>query len=297
MTTKKTLQAFIVQSCLSIAVISIMVDVSFAQIQYAAAKQLCELEERDIGESSGLIASVRHPGIFWTHNDSGHDPKLYAFDRQGKHLGTCKVDKATCEDWEDIASMQINGQSYLVVGDVGDNVKKRAACRLYFIPEPKTPKDESKAEYRLDFTYDAGPIDCEAIAYDAQQHQIILVEKIMLGVSSRVYAVPLPTVLTKKMAASAKLIGRIPVVMTTGMDISTDGLRMVIGTYGPGYEFQRQPEQSWQEVFTKPGRIISLPQRRQGEAICYGSDGRTLYLTSEKKPTPLFEISPIQEIK
>ncbi|MCA9199802.1 MAG: hypothetical protein KDA87_19815 [Planctomycetales bacterium] len=297
MTTNRTLFALIVQSCLSIAVMTIMVDTSFAQIQYAAPKQLCELEERDIGESSGLIASVQHPGVFWTHNDSGHDPKLYAFDRRGKHLGTCKVDKSKCKDWEDIAAMQINGQPYLVVGDVGDNLKKREDCRLYFIPEPKNLKDESKAEFSLDFTYDGGPIDCEAIAYDAQQHQIILVEKIMLGVSSRVYVVPLPTVLSKKMTATAKLLGRIPVVMATGMDVSADGLRLIIGTYGPGYEFVRQPEQTWQEVFTKPGRIISLPQRRQGEAICYGNDGRTLYLTSEKKPTPLFEIPPIQEIE
>lgn len=297
MTTIRTRFAFIVQSCLSIAVMTIMADISLAQIQYAAAKQLCELEERDIGESSGLIASVRHPGVFWTHNDSGHDPKLYAFDRQGKHLGTCKVDKAKCEDWEDIASMQINGQSYLVVGDVGDNLKKRDNCRLYFVPEPETPKGESKAEYTLDFIYQNGPIDCESIAYDVQQHQIILIEKVMLGVSSRVYAVQLPTVLTKRMEATAKLISRIPVVMATGMDISSDSVRLIIGTYGPGYEYVRQPEQTWEDVFTKPGRIISLPQRRQGEAICYGGDGQSLFLTSEKKPTPLFEISPAEKLQ
>jgi hypothetical protein len=33
-----------------------------------------------------------------------------------------------------------------------------------------------------------------------------------------------------------------------------------------------------------------MPLRRQGESICYGPDGRSLYLTSEKLPTPLIEI-------
>jgi hypothetical protein len=33
-----------------------------------------------------------------------------------------------------------------------------------------------------------------------------------------------------------------------------------------------------------------LPPRVQGESICYGFDGRTLYVSSEKRPTPLIEI-------
>jgi hypothetical protein len=33
-----------------------------------------------------------------------------------------------------------------------------------------------------------------------------------------------------------------------------------------------------------------MPRRRQGESICYGPDGKTLYLTSEQLPTPLWEV-------
>ncbi len=33
-----------------------------------------------------------------------------------------------------------------------------------------------------------------------------------------------------------------------------------------------------------------MPQRNQGESVCYGADGRTLYLTSEFAPTPLLEV-------
>ena len=34
--------------------------------------------------------------------------------------------------------------------------------------------------------------------------------------------------------------------------------------------------------------------RNQGESICYGRDGKTLYLTSEFAPTPLLEV-PVAE--
>jgi hypothetical protein len=37
-----------------------------------------------------------------------------------------------------------------------------------------------------------------------------------------------------------------------------------------------------------------MPQRRQGETVCYGPDGKTLYLTSEFAPTPLFEVPVAQ---
>ena len=33
-----------------------------------------------ITESSGLAASKLHPGVYWTHNDSGDGPYVYAID-------------------------------------------------------------------------------------------------------------------------------------------------------------------------------------------------------------------------
>ena len=39
----------------------------------------------------------------------------------------------------------------------------------------------------------------------------------------------------------------------------------------------------------KPREII-VPERVQGESMCFGPDGKTLYLTSENLPTPLFVV-------
>lgn len=39
-------------------------------------------------------------------------------------------------------------------------------------------------------------------------------------------------------------------------------------------------------------RVIKMPARAQGESVCYGADGLTIYLPSEKIPTPLLEVTP-----
>src|SRR5262249_9269918 len=70
---------------------------------YRAPVHLCNLENQSIRESSGIAASRRNAGVFWTHNDSGDGPFIYAFDRQGKHRGVWRVAGAGAVDWEDMA--------------------------------------------------------------------------------------------------------------------------------------------------------------------------------------------------
>jgi len=74
------------------------------------------------------------------------------------------------------------------------------------------------------------------------------------------------------------------------MDISPDGRRAILGTYGHAFEFCRGKDETWAEAFSRPPRELTVPRRRQGETICFGPDGRTIYLTSEKRPTPLWEV-------
>src|SRR5688500_17838526 len=50
----------------------------------ATPAQIATLADRAVRESSGLVASRREPGLFWTHNDSGDGPLVYAFDRAGR---------------------------------------------------------------------------------------------------------------------------------------------------------------------------------------------------------------------
>ncbi|HKR58234.1 MAG TPA: hypothetical protein VJS64_00770, partial [Pyrinomonadaceae bacterium] len=90
---------------------------------YGPATQLTILKDKSIKESSGIAASRNHPGIYWTHNDSGDGPFIYAFDIRGDSRGVWRVTGASAEDWEDMAAGPgpRAGTNYLYLGDIGDN--------------------------------------------------------------------------------------------------------------------------------------------------------------------------------
>ena len=95
----------------------------------------------------------------------------------------------------------------------------------------------------------------------------------------------------------AKAISTLKIPETTAMDISSDGMHAVVLTYGDAYEFVRKKDETWAQAFSREPRRIKMPPRKQGESICYGTDGKTLYLTSEYESQPLWEIPIIEKNK
>src|SRR5258706_16100224 len=49
------------------------------------------IDYKPCSESSGVIASRKHPGVYWTHCDSGNDAAIYAITREGKFIAEYKV--------------------------------------------------------------------------------------------------------------------------------------------------------------------------------------------------------------
>src|ERR1700741_3966146 len=85
---------------LSSLVLSVVVALS--QV-YGPPTTIANIKEKSISESSGLVASRTTPGVYWTHNDSGDGPFIYAFDTRGNSRGIFRVTGAQARDWEDIA--------------------------------------------------------------------------------------------------------------------------------------------------------------------------------------------------
>ena len=267
-------------------------------IAYAPARQLCTLANAAIDESSGLAASRRLDGVFWTHNDSGDDPHLYAFNRKGEHLATITVGGAIARDWEDMASFSRKGKSYLLVGDIGDNPSARDYCTLYLVPEPRL--DPNKRGVRatvkaaaIEFTYKGGPRNCEALAVDPTKPVALVVHKVA-GPRCKVFAVPLAPN-RRDEPWVVKPIATLTLPTVVAMDVSPDGRRAIVLTYMHACEYTRRPDEDWADAFARAPRIVPMPRRRQGESICYGPDGKALYLTSEKTPTPLIEVPLLRE--
>jgi hypothetical protein len=278
---------------------------------YGAPVHLVDLENQSIKESSGIAASRRNAGIFWTHNDSGDGPFIYAFDRRGKHRGVWRVAGAGAVDWEDMAigPGPGRGQSYLYIGDIGDNSKKRGQITVYRVAEPRvTPKDSSStvrnpletgAADVIRLKYPDGKYDAETLLIHPLTGDLYIITK-MRGAAARVYKLRAPA--PKSGVTTLSYVGefRFPDLFlgfVTGGSISPDGHRVVISDYLGACELilPNRPGVSFDEIWKQsplPVDIGGFPGvRRQGEAICYSADGLSILATSEGLPCPLIEIT------
>ncbi|MDX1564715.1 MAG: hypothetical protein R3236_04870 [Phycisphaeraceae bacterium] len=263
--------------------------------RYEPARLLATLADSRINESSGLAASLIRPDLFWTHNDSGDGPVLYAFDRKGRSVGSVELENTTAEDWEDMAACRLDGRAYLLAADVGDNSLKRRDYRLHLIAEPLLGREavhlKLKPEMTVRFRYEDGPRNCESVAVDGPARTIVLISKpLRHGEAAEVYRLPLPKAPTQKLLI-ARRIGRLAIPVPTAMDISVDAQRMVVIGYGPAVWMwqRRHAAEPWAQVLGRPGRrVAEAPLRIQGESVCFGHDGHSLYLGSEKRPAPLW---------
>jgi hypothetical protein len=81
------------------------------------------------------VASRKHPGVFWTHNDGGGAKRqvLYAITREGRNLGAFPLTDVLLNDWEDIA---IDADGHLFIGDIGNNEFRRRELAVHEIDEP-----------------------------------------------------------------------------------------------------------------------------------------------------------------
>ncbi len=268
------------------------------------------LASDELMEASGMQASHSYAGDFFVHNDGG-EPLLYAIDESGADLGTIEIVPARNKDWEDITSVPVDGRNWIVVGDIGDNMARRESIKLYFVEEPRTGQFERYSgqqllKHALDLTYPDGPRDCESMAYDPVGDQILLLSK--RDKPPRLYAVDLETALTegqmvlKFLGSMAKLRPPTPrdrhqwggrtdfISQPTGMDISTDGSEMVIVTYRSLYRYRRGPGEDWLSVLMKRPEEILGPPAVQNEAVGYTVDGKSIYVTTEKRPAPVFRV-------
>jgi hypothetical protein len=239
--------------------------------------------------------------LYWTHNDSGDDARLFAFDRQGRHHGTCKIERADNADWEALDSCLLDGRPYLLIGDIGDNTARRQRLTIHVVPEPIDPADDGQAVAQVDFEIPGGPVDCEAMALDVERNELLVVEKQIRSLTSRVFAVPWPERLSigvkkeDRPLLKATVIASVPHLAVTAMDVSTDNRFLVLNTYGDLYVYSRGASESWSQALARPPVRIRGPARRQGEAVCFDRSSLDILLTSEGSGPPLWLVEHLSE--
>ena len=273
------------------------------------------LKAKKITESSGLAASNFIEDAYWTMNDSGNGSDVFLFGDEGQTLAECKVKGAQNKDWEAMSSFQRDEKHFLLVADVGDNVARRTRCELYIIEEPEFEPRKKKSfskklkATKIEFVYEDGPRNCEAVACEPDGSAVYLIEKIFLENTGRrnpgVYKLDLPSapVASREqdtdspadLLLTATRVAEFPFRGVTGMAISPDGSRLAIRNYLSAHLFERVAIDgvlpSWEATFksSKP-RVVPMPLQVQGEAICFSRDNEHLIVTSETARQPIWQV-------
>ena len=262
------------------------------------------LQNAKIDEASGLARSQRYPDVFWVANDDGPSV-LYAIDGTGKDLGRITIKDASNRDWEDLASFTLDDTPYLVAADIGDNSGKRKDVRLYIIEEPEAGDDKVKPEWHIEFTYPEGPRDAESVAVDVENERVLVLTK--RDVPALLYALPLRPGTNERIDAERLgVVDSLPQPsrsdlefasranswhwQPTGMDISDNGSRAVILTYGGVYLYRRAPGQDWTAALQQTPEIVSRSRNRQAESVAFDAVGESVLITIEQRNAPLFRL-------
>ncbi|QDV66176.1 esterase-like activity of phytase family protein [Crateriforma conspicua] len=244
------------------------------------------LQDDALTESSGLAWSNRSKHHVWTHNDSGGRAELFAFDiRTGKRTGHCDMPSVRAVDWEAMAAMiDDDGVPKLIVADCGDNRRAREHIVLHVIDETPVQQDVRLAENQIRSVrvrFPAGPMDCEAVAVDAQSKKLWLIGKGFLP-RAVVVSVPLAWVLSGKETVVAKSGGTLAIPMVTGMDIDRDSGDWWLCSYFNLFHIRSDATRG-DDLRSWPVTVLPTVKLKQIEAVAVAPDGR-VWVSSEGVP-------------
>jgi hypothetical protein len=245
-----------------------------AQSAPSVLEPVGRLDHPAIREASGIVASRRHPGIFWVHNDSGNPPLLFAVRRDGSLVREYTV-KVPNIDWEDIA---IDDAGHLYLGEIGNNDGRLPIRAVYRLDEPDPSRPAEGPLTVTDASYYRFPrgerFDAEGLFLD--QGRAVVVAKTFNSQEAGLFAIPLDPAPPLIRPALPEPIGKLPgfTEPATGASLSADGRRLAVCSPSAARVYEREGRGPWSLLATV---------RYQGgsdiEAICW--DGPDLLLAGE----------------
>lgn len=249
-----------------------------------------KISDEMVNESSGLAASRRYSGIYYTHNDSGDSARFFRFNKKGEVSGVFLLDGVKAIDWEDMELTTISGKNYIYLADCGDNDRKREEIFVHRVSEPDAETGNSLLKpttYR--FKYPDRKNDCEAILVNPENGSIWFVSKAR-DQKTTVYVCREPKAggvqtLEKVHEDLGVKSGGLGGNLVVAGSVSADGKSVVLKTYAGGYIYRvKEGFDSWVQGTPIP---TQFPLEVQGEAVCFSADGAFLISSSEGSPCPI----------
>ena len=301
-----------------------------AQGGAAAARALtpaAQAAHEPLSEMSGIVKSRRYPGVYWVHNDSGDEPRLFAIRADGgvvmppwlagdffagapavegkKAYPGVRIDMAANSDWEDIA---VDGDT-LYIADVGNNGNARRDLGVYVVTEPNPEAtDRARPLKWLPVAYadqDAFPgdrwhFDCEAVF--ASRGKLYFVTKHRASgkidvpeASASLYR--LDTAHTDRVNVLTRVDSHPDLGgWVTAADLSPDGRTLAVLCQGPVQSvWLFDAPRSGDRFLSGRARRLVFTNARQCEAVCFdGND--SLIVTNEQRDLfrlPVSDFAPV----
>lgn len=239
-------------------------------------------------ENSGIVKSRNYPDLFWMHNDSGDEPRIYPIHRDGTNYSNERypdeygvlIGGAINVDWEDITC---DADGTLIIADVGNNGNDRRDLTLYYVDEPAPTAGRTTFRKKVSVRYpdqqefpasrDKFDFDCEAVFTVGDT--VYLLTKNRSNSYTSLFSLSDPkseAVNSLTYVATFDIQGQ-----AVAADCSTDGKRLAVLSYTGLWLFVR--EHFDQHFFSAD--IWWMPLREhEAEALCFANEG-TLLLADE----------------
>ena len=268
-------------------------------LRFTPSRERWTVQSEALVETSGVAPSPGDGNFIWALNDGGNAPELHLLNPTGGDQGQVAVLGVANIDWEDLDSFVLDGRSYLLIADTGDNASRRKSGVLNIVPEPDIRSGRADGvitpAWSILFRYPDGPRDCEAAAVDAREKKILLISK--RTTPPVLYELPLipppadgPIVARRlgEVALPQTVVPAIPYAnQPTGLTISPDGTRAALLTYLRVLLYPRQKGESWAEAFHREPVVLKAHGLEQAEAIAFSTNGKVIHVLSEGKRQPI----------
>lgn len=229
-------------------------------------------------EASGLVASVKNPGMLWTLNDSGNPAELFLLDTLAQTKKVFSLPGLKNRDWEDLAlGFNDDNTPCLYIGDIGDNSGQYLFKYIYRIHEPSIDDpEEINTVDKLTIRMEDGARDTETLLSDPYTKSLFLVSKRedKVGFYEIRGAFKGDTVTAKKVAT-------LDLREIVAGDISPDGTEVLLKSYTFIYYWKRTSREPLAELLTTTPARLAYHHEPQGESIAWSRDASCYYTISE----------------
>ncbi|MFM6949116.1 MAG: hypothetical protein ACKOWQ_08885 [Aquirufa sp.] len=269
------------------------------------------IENGQLDEGSGLIASRKNPGYFWALNDSGDPNRLFYFDSNGKGKKEFYLTNANNRDWEDMSiTTEADGSSTIYVADFGDNNVVYQSYNIYWFTEPTVsnsgPDINAISQVKkLTFVLPDGMRDMECLLVDQVSKDIFIVSK--REDLKRLYKISAANV-KDGAVLTAEFINELSfsnpfssntsvkeLFYVTAGDVSFDNKEIIIRNYGYIYYWKRKDGESIPDALARQAKTVPCRSKYssadglgepQGEGLAFAADAQGYYTISESAALP-----------